>query len=109
METTLYKKVGRRYVEHDTYSDNLNNLPQGLYLLYKPNYKGEHSAMMNMLHYAKVHSITDIGKFSDLWVAHEEKLNVAIRQGIDDWIKEKGNYSTNELSIIVCKALSKLI
>jgi hypothetical protein len=108
METVLYKKVGRRYVEHNAYSDNLNGLPEGLYLLYKENYKKEHSAMMNMLHYVKVHSITDVGKFSDLWVAYEDKLNVAIRQGIDNWVKEKGNYSTNDLSVIVCKALSEI-
>ena len=108
METTLYKKVGRKYVKHNTYSDNLNGLPEGLYLLYKNDYDGKHSAMINMLHYAKVHSITDVGKFSDLWVAYEELLNKTIREGIDKWIKEKGNYSTNDLSIIVCKSLSEI-
>jgi hypothetical protein len=109
METVLYKKVGRRYVEHNAYSDNLNGLPEGLYLLYKENYKKEHSAMMNMLHYVKVHSITDVAKFSDLWVKHEEVLNKTIEEAINKWFEDRKTYSTNDLSIIVCKALSELI
>ena len=106
METTLYKKVGRKYVKHDDYLEE-KGLPEGLYLFYKPNYKGEHSAMMNMLSYAKVHSITDVGKFSDLWVAYEEKLTDAIGKAIDNHIKEHNGYRLNDLSIIVCKALSE--
>ena len=106
--TTLYKKVGRRYVKHDDYLTE-TGLPVGLYLFYKENYKGEHSAMMNMLHYAKVHDIKNVGKFCDIWAANEDVLNTKIREGIDNWMKEKGNYTTNELSIIVCKALSEIL
>ena len=106
-EKELYKKVGKRYVVYNNYFDE-TGLPEGLYLLYKYNHNGGHSAMMNMLHYAKVHDIKNVGKFCDMWVAYEEVLNKAIREGIDNWVKEKGNYSTNELSIIVCKALSEI-
>ena len=38
-ETTLYKKVARKYVVYNNYYDE-TALPEGLYLLYKENYKG---------------------------------------------------------------------
>ena len=102
----LYKKQGRRYIKVDRFEDT--GLPEGLYLFYKPDYKGEHSAMMNMLHYAKVHQIENVGKFCDFWVKHEEVLTKEISKSIDEWIKEKKSYSINDLSILVCKALSNI-
>jgi hypothetical protein len=38
---TFYEKVGKRYRKvNDYYEDR--GLPEGLYLFYKPDYKGEH-------------------------------------------------------------------
>lgn len=102
----LYKKQGRRYIKVDRFEDT--GLPEGLYLFYKPNYKGEHSAMMNMLHYAKVHQIENVGKFCDFWVKHEEVLNKEISKNINEWIKENKSYSINDLIILVCKTLSNI-
>lgn len=102
----LYKKKGKRYIKVDRFEDT--GLPKGLYLFYKPDYKGEHSAMMNMLHYAKVHQIENVGKFCDFWAKHEEVLTKEISKNIDEWIKEKKSYSINDLSILVCKALSNI-
>lgn len=70
--TTLYKKVGKRYVKHDDYLDDVG-LPEGLYLFYKNG-----KEMMSMLHYAKVHDIQNVGRFCDLYVAHYDKINDAV-------------------------------
>ena len=99
--TTLYKKVGRRYIKFDDFLED-KGLPQGLYLFYKPNHREESSAMMNMLHYAKVHDIKDIGKFSDLIVNHEEKLLNVIREAI------KQPFSIDGLANKILAELSKL-
>ena len=104
--TTLYKKVGRRYVKHDDYLDE-RGLPEGLYLFYQNNHKGEHTSMKNMLHYAKVHDIQNIEKFSDIWVAYGEDIIKAISDEYDKWIKENKVFSINELATMVCKVLSK--
>jgi len=104
---TLYEKVGKRYRKvNDYYEDR--GLPEGLYLFYKPDYKGEHRAMMSMLHYAKVHQIEDVGRFCDLWVKHEDVLIKEISEGIDAWVKEKKQYSIHDLAMIVCKTLSNI-
>lgn len=103
METlTLYKKSGKRYVKHDDYLDE-RGLPCGLYLFYKPNYKGEHSAMMNMIHYAKVHDIQDAGRFSDLYVTHKDKLRDAVEK-----VYDTGNFSREDFVIAILAELSKI-
>lgn len=79
----LYKKVGKRYVKHDDYRDE-KGLPCGLYLFYKPNHKGEHTAMMNMVHYAKVHEIQNVAKFCDLYVAHADKIADALSEALKE-------------------------
>ena len=102
METlTLYKKVGRRYLKHDDYLDE-RGLPCGLYLFYKPNYKGEHQAMMNMIHYAKVHDVHDVGKFSDLISGKEKELSDVISKVL------QSNYSTSDLTMAILAELSKI-
>lgn len=108
METlTLYKKVGRRYIKHDDYFDE-RGLPIGLYLFYKENYKGEHSAMMNMIHYAKVHDIKNIGKFSDIYSNFGEKIQTEIHKSISDFRDKKDAPTISDLANIVCKVLSEL-
>lgn len=99
---TLYEKKGRRYVKHDDYLDPVG-LPTGLYLFYKDNHKGEHSAMKSMLHYAKVHDVQNVGKFADLIVGHEEKLADAIRE-----LLQKNSFSVNELTLEILATISKL-
>jgi len=104
-ETTLYKKIGRRYVKHDDFLDP-KGLPQGLYLFYKPNYLGEHSAMMSMLHYAKVHDVQEVGKFCDLIVGHEKKLDEAIRTFLEN--RKEVGFSVNDLTLEILAIITKL-
>ena len=85
--TTLYKKVGKRYVKHDDYLDD-KGLPEGLYLFYKNG-----NAMMSMLHYAKVHDIQNVGRFCDIFVAHQAKISDAVEKAL-----EKGGFSVNDLT-----------
>jgi len=101
--TTLYRKVGKRYIKHDDYI-NEKGLPQGLYLFYKPNSLGENSAMMSMLHYAKVHDIQNVGKFCDLIVGHQSKLREAIRKTLE----KQGGFSVNDLTNEILAEISKI-
>lgn len=91
--TTLYKKVGKRYIKHDDYLDDVG-LPQGLYLFYKNG-----NAMMSMMHYAKVHDIQNVGRFCDLYVAHYDKINEAVR---------KATYDNHDLTMKIISELSNI-
>ena len=95
--TTLYKKVGKRYVKHDDYLDD-KGLPEGLYLIYKNG-----NAMMSMLHYAKVHDIQNVGRFCDLYVAHYDKINEAVEKAI-----RKGEFSISDLTKQIISELSNI-
>ena len=104
METlTLYKKVGKRYVKFDDFRED-RGLPCGLYLFYKPNSRGEHQAMMNMIHYAKVHEIQNVAKFCDLYVAHSDKIADALR----DCLMNEKQLSTYDLVNEILSKLSKI-
>lgn len=104
METlTLYKKVGKRYFKHEDYLDE-RGLPCGLYLFYKPNIYGEHQAMMNMIHYAKVHEIKNVAKFSDLFVAHSDKIADALR----NCLLNENQLTTNDLINEILTKLSNI-
>lgn len=104
METlTLYKKVGKRYVKFDDYRDE-RGLPCGLYLFYKPNVNGEHQAMMNMIHYAKVHEIQNVAKFSDLFVVHSDK----IADKLTDFFSKNQSFSSSDLTKEILKSLSEI-
>lgn len=95
--TTLYKKVGKRYVKHDDYLDDVG-LPEGLYLFYKNG-----KAMMSMLHYAKVHDIKNVGRFCDLYVAHYDKINDAVEKAV-----RKGEFSVSDLTKQIISELSNI-
>jgi hypothetical protein len=101
-QLTLYKKIGKRYVKHDDYLEPAG-LPCGLYLFYKPNHTGEHKAMINIMHYAKVHDIKNVGRFSDLIAGHEDILLRVISD-----IIFKGNYSASELTNAILTEISKI-
>lgn len=101
--TTLYKKVGKRYIKHDDFLDDIG-LPEGLYLFYKTKNHDNVNAMMSMLHYAKVHDIQNVGKFCDLYVAHHEKIADAIRKAT----AKEGGFTQNELIVNIINELSKI-
>lgn len=102
--TTLYKKVGKRYVKQDDYLDE-KGLPEGLYLFYKNGNSIEPNAMMNMLHYAKVHDIQNVGRFCDLFVAHENKISNFIAKVL---VKRRHNLSVSDLTNEIINELSKI-
>lgn len=102
--TTLYRKVGKRYVKHDDYLDD-KGLPEGLYLVYKTRNSIEPNAMMSILHYAKVHDIQNVGKFCDLFVAHEDKISNAIAKIL---VKKDYNLSVSDLTNEIINELSKI-
>ncbi len=102
--TTLYRKIGKRYIKQDDYL-NEKGLPCGLYLFYKPSYKGEHLAMMNMIHYAKVHDIKDISSFCDIFVKYESKILEKLQIEIDIF---KNSYTVSDLAMIMLKIMSEL-
>lgn len=95
--TTLYRKVGKRYVKHDDYLDD-KGLPEGLYLIYKNG-----KAMMYMLDYAKVHDIQNVGRFCDLFVGHEKNINDAVEKVI-----RKGEFSISDLTKQIISELSNI-
>lgn len=99
---TLYRKVGKKYVKHDDYLDE-RGLPCGLYLFYNPNYLGEHKAMMNMLHYAKVHDIRNVDNFCNLFVAHEKEIAEAVEKAI-----RQGGYSIRDITNTILTELSNI-
>lgn len=95
MNNTLYKKEGRKYVPVSYY--DVTGYPPGLYLLYSPDYKGEHTAMMNMLHYAKVHDIKNVGKFCDLIVS-QDVLQEKLYKELEEFSKaNNGMYSRQDM------------
>lgn len=100
--TTLYKKVGKRYVKHDDYLDEVG-LPEGLYLFYKTRESIEPNAMMSMIHYAKVHDIQNVGRFCDLFVAHQDKINEAVEVAL-----RKGEFSISDLTKQIIAELSNI-
>lgn len=101
--TTLYKKVGKRYVKHDDYLDEIG-LPEGLYLFYKTRNCCTTNAMMSMLHYAKVHDIQNVGKFCDLYVAHHEIIADAIRKATAKDVQ----CTTNEMIMNIINELANI-
>ncbi len=104
MNNTLYKKVGRKYVPVNYY--DVTGYPPGLYLLYQPDYKGEHTAMMNMLHYAKVHDIKNVGKFCDL-ITSADVLQEKLYKAVDDFAKNNNNsYSRQDIVNILLKLIA---
>ena len=103
MNKTLYKKEGRRYVPVNYY--DVTGYPPGLYLLYKPDYKGEHTAMMNMIHYAKVYDIKNVGKFCDL-VSSSEVLSQKLHEGVKEWVETHGSYSWQDIVNILLKLIA---
>jgi molybdopterin biosynthesis enzyme MoaB len=106
--TTLYKKVGKKYVKHDDYGHE-GGLPCGLYLFYKPKYNGEHSAMMNMMHYAKVHNIIDVATFSDIYVNIADDMASCIGDAQKQVMAEMKNtgFSFYDIAVRACKLLAE--
>lgn len=98
---TYYKKVGRKYIPIEYYE--MEGYPEGLYLFYKTDIS---KGMMSALHYVKLYGITNLGKWSDLWLNYGEELNDKIAKEIDEFIKREGKYSIQDLSSIVLKVLS---
>ena len=105
--TTLYRKVGKRYVKHNDYLRDAG-LPCGLYLFYKPTYKGQHSAMINMLHYAKVHNIMDVATFSDIYANIGDKMTKCISDAHKQVLAEmQDGFSFHDIALRACKLLSE--
>ena len=101
--TTLYKKVGKRYIKHNDYLNDVG-LPEGLYLFYKTRNCVKTNAMMSMLHYAKVHDIQNVGRFCDLYVAHHEIIADAIRKAATKDVQ----FTINDLTIKIISELSNI-
>lgn len=55
-----------------------------------------------MIHYAKVHDIQDVAKFSDLYVAHHEKIVDVVLNAV------KKSFSADELARDILVELSKI-
>jgi hypothetical protein len=60
---------------------------------------------MNMIHYAKVHDIKNVGKFCDL-VANSEILSEKLHDGVQEWIKTHGGYSHQDIINILLKLIA---
>lgn len=99
---TYYKKVGRKYIPIEHYE--LEGVPEGLYLVYKGDY---FEGRLNALHVTRVHEIKNIGKWADIYNKYNTKLTNTICERIDKWIKEKGQYSIQDLSNTVITVLSE--
>ena len=98
---TYYKKKGRKYIPVEYWEPE--GYPEGLWLLYKS--PGSNTAMQ-LLHYAKVYDITNLGKWADLWVNFGDKLTAKIGKAIEEFIEKEGRYSIQDLSSIVLKVIA---
>ena len=102
--SVLYKKVGRRYVEFDSYYDD-RGLNEGLWLITKNRYS---RGCTNMLYPMLTHQLTNVGKFADYYKAHEEKLIKKIIEEMENTIVLEKGYSVSDLAHCVIAAISKI-
>lgn len=106
-ETILYKKVGRRYKEYNSYLDE-KGLPEGLYMFYKHS-SGE--GMKNMLYYTKLHDFKEMGKFCDFYKAYQEQIQNQLRTKLDEFYNSdygKKGYTSSDLTDVILKTLSEI-
>lgn len=108
METsTVYKKVGRRYIPIHTI--NIDGVQEGLWLVIKNSYSKQ---FRELLHLIKTHELVDVGKFSDFYKAHHEEIQKHLGVNYEKFIgklrEENKGFSTSDLVDVVIKTLSEI-
>jgi len=105
---TFYKKVGRKYIPIETY--DINGFGEGLWLITK---QPSSTGYTNTLYAVKTHDIQNVGKFSDFYNAHKERLTKLVSEEYDNFFKKKKEnnetFSISDLSNCIISALSKIV
>jgi hypothetical protein len=100
---TFYKKVGRKYIPIQTY--DIEGFGEGLWLITnKPSSK----ETTNILYAVKTHDIQNVGKFSDFYNAHKDKLQNLIKVEYDKFFSTNKSFSISDLTNCIISALSKV-
>ena len=104
---THYIKKGRKYIPVETY--NIDGFGEGLYLITK---KPHSTGYTNILYAVKTHDIQNVGKFSDFYVAHHDKICTELyknyKKFMENLKKDDKSFSISDLTDVVIKTLSEI-